>query len=331
MTTFSLHESDRVEDVCLVRSIPEKLPKESISLCSKSNKRYTRYVMVLRAVINLRRTLFILPNLFTVGALFCGFYSILLASEAVRPWDYWAAAWLIAFAAVFSVVDGRVARLTRTQSSLGNELDRLACIVSFGVAPASLMFYWGLSSEPIIGAVIASVYLGAVMVRLAHSSSLARFETDRRYVRGLGSPLAATILAGLVAVHTVYVGELGAVQTVHGLVMLIMLFLAGLMLSPIKFRTFAQLHFSRRTMARAAIILGALTYIGVATTVELGLLAALVGYVGLHLAGVGVRLERRLLRRKRGPSIPDVVEELAVVDELIDEDENEKPAEVQGL
>ena len=287
--------------------------------------------MALRAVINLRRTLFILPNLFTVGALFCGFYSILLASEAIRPWDYWAAAWLIGFAAVFSVVDGRVARLTRTQSRMGNELDRLACIVSFGVAPASLMFYWGLASVPIIGVVVASAYLGAVMVRLAHSSSLARFETDRRYVAGLGSPVAATILAGLVAVQSVYVGEFAAAQTDHGLLILIILFLAGLMLSPIKFRTFAQIRFSRRTTARAAIILGAMTYIGVATTVELGLLAALVGYVGLHLAGVGVRLERRLLRRNRGPAIPDEDEELAVVEELISDDEDEEPAEVQGL
>ena len=90
--------------------------------------------------INLRKSLFILPNLFTLSSIFCGFYAILLSGGNPSAEDLYRASLLIIFAMFFDMVDGRVARLTRTQSAFGMEIDSLADVVSFGVAPAVLSF-----------------------------------------------------------------------------------------------------------------------------------------------------------------------------------------------
>ena len=89
---------------------------------------------------NLRRSLFLLPNLITLSSLFCGLYAIVVASRAEQPASFDRAALLIVFALFFDMLDGRVARLTKTQSSFGLQFDSLCDVVSFGVAPAVLVY-----------------------------------------------------------------------------------------------------------------------------------------------------------------------------------------------
>ena len=95
-------------------------------------------------IVRLRKMMFVLPNLFTVTSIFCGFYALTLSSGEATPSQLYQAALAVFFAMFFDGFDGRVARLTRTQSQFGVELDSLADVISFGVAPAVLVFRWAL-------------------------------------------------------------------------------------------------------------------------------------------------------------------------------------------
>ncbi len=140
-----------------------------------------------------RRGIYILPNLFTTGALFAGFYAIVQAMN-----DQWERAAVAVFVAmVLDGLDGRVARLTRTQSEFGAEYDSLSDMVSFGAAPALIAYEWALRPLGRIGWIVAFVYCAGAALRLA------RFNTnievvDKRYFQGLPSPAAAALVAGLV-------------------------------------------------------------------------------------------------------------------------------------
>ena len=137
-----------------------------------------------------RRGIYLLPNLLTTGALFAGFYAIVAAVDA----NYVAAALAIFVATAFDTLDGRVARWTNTESTFGAEYDSLSDMVAFGVAPAFVMFFWGLSSLGQIGWVASFIYLACAALRLA------RFNTahDNSFFQGLASPSAAAIIASSV-------------------------------------------------------------------------------------------------------------------------------------
>src|SRR6516164_6621927 len=112
--------------------------------------------------MNLRKTFFILPNLFTLSSVFCGFFAITLSAAPQPNIDgLYQAAVAICFAYFFDLADGRVARLTKTQSNLGMQLDSLADVISFGVAPALLVYKWGLTQFGLLGIFIAFVFCGA--------------------------------------------------------------------------------------------------------------------------------------------------------------------------
>ena len=137
-----------------------------------------------------RRGVYLLPNLFTTGALFCGFYAVVAAMRG----DFVTAPIAILFALVFDGLDGRVARLTGSESKFGAEYDSLADMVSFGVAPSLVMFSWALGDLGKIGWSAAFVYVACAALRLA------RFNTkvgvvDSNFFSGLASPAAACILA----------------------------------------------------------------------------------------------------------------------------------------
>src|SRR5512137_1649588 len=140
-----------------------------------------------------RRGIYLLPNLFTTAALFFGFFAIVQAMN--QRFDQ-AAVWIFV-AMVLDGLDGRVARLTRTQSAFGAEFDSLSDMVCFGAAPALVMYEWALRDLGRIGWIAAFVYCVGAALRLA------RFNTnidvvDKRYFQGLPSPMAAALLAGLV-------------------------------------------------------------------------------------------------------------------------------------
>lgn len=140
-----------------------------------------------------RRGIYLLPNLFTTGALFAGFYAVVNGMNG----NFEAAAIAIFFAMVMDGFDGRVARLTNTQSAFGAEYDSLADMVSFGVAPALVMFCWSLQSLGKFGWAAAFVYVAGAALRLARFNT--QIETsDKRYFTGLASPSAAAVIAGFV-------------------------------------------------------------------------------------------------------------------------------------
>ena len=140
-----------------------------------------------------RRGIYLLPNLFTTAALFAGFYAIVQAMNL----RFEHAAVAIFVAMVLDGLDGRVARLTRTQSEFGAEYDSLSDMVSFGAAPALVMYEWALKDMGKLGWIAAFIYCAGAALRLA------RFNTnigvvDKRYFQGLPSPAAAALIAGLV-------------------------------------------------------------------------------------------------------------------------------------
>ncbi len=139
------------------------------------------------------RGIYLLPNLFTTGALFCGFYAVVAGMNGAFD----NAAIAIFVAMVLDGLDGRVARLTNTSSAFGAEYDSLSDMVSFGVAPALVTFSWALSGAGKFGWFCAFIYVAGAALRLA------RFNTqigsvDKRYFMGLPSPAAAASVAGLV-------------------------------------------------------------------------------------------------------------------------------------
>src|SRR5574340_469803 len=140
-----------------------------------------------------RRGIYILPNLFTTAALFAGFYAIVQAMNG----RYEQSAVAIFIAMVLDGLDGRVARLTRTQSAFGAEYDSLSDMVSFGAAPALVIYEWALKGMGKLGWIAAFIYCAGAALRLA------RFNTnigivDKRYFQGLPSPAAAAIVTGFV-------------------------------------------------------------------------------------------------------------------------------------
>ena len=138
-----------------------------------------------------RRGIYLLPNLFTTAALFAGFYAVVQALDG----QFQTAAVAIFAAIVLDGLDGRIARLTHTQSEFGAQYDSLADVVSFGVAPAVLSYTWALQPLGKIGWIVAFLYCAGAALRLA------RFNTnlgvvDKRYFQGLPSPAAAALVAG---------------------------------------------------------------------------------------------------------------------------------------
>lgn len=140
-----------------------------------------------------RRGIYLLPNLFTTGALFAGFYAIIAAMRG----DFEGAPIAILFAMVFDGLDGRVARLTNTASKFGEEYDSLSDMVSFGVAPALVIFSWGLQDLGKFGWSAAFIYVACAALRLARFNTQI-YTADKHYFTGLASPAAAAIIASTV-------------------------------------------------------------------------------------------------------------------------------------
>ncbi len=146
-----------------------------------------------------RRGIYLLPNLFTTAALFCGFYAILAAISG----EFEHAAVAIFIAMILDGLDGRVARMTNTQTAFGAEYDSLSDMVAFGLAPALVMYIWSLNSLGKMGWLAAFIYTAGAALRLA------RFNTqvgtaDKRFFQGIPSPAAAAIMAGSVWVAVDY-------------------------------------------------------------------------------------------------------------------------------
>lgn len=146
-----------------------------------------------------KRGIYLLPNLLTTAGLFAGFYAVVASMQGA----FASAAIAIFIAMIMDGLDGRIARMTNTQSDFGAEYDSMADMISFGIAPALVIYNWALFDLGKIGWLAAFVYVVGAALRLA------RFNTqvttaDKRYFQGLASPSAAAIIAGLVWLGTEY-------------------------------------------------------------------------------------------------------------------------------
>lgn len=203
------------------------------------------------------RGIYILPNLFTIGALFAGFYAIVQAMNG--RWEHAAVAIFIAM--VLDGLDGRVARMTHTQSAFGAELDSLSDMVSFGVAPALIMYVYSLKGLGKFGWIAAFVYCAGAALRLA------RFNTqlevaDKRFFQGLPSPSAAALVAGFVWVMIEY-GVSG--EEVAWLAAGVTLFAGISMVTNLKFYSGKEINL-RRSVPFFVVLLIVLFFILVSTS-----------------------------------------------------------------
>jgi CDP-diacylglycerol--serine O-phosphatidyltransferase len=185
-----------------------------------------------------RKGIYILPNLFTTAALFAGFYAIVQAMNG--QFEYAPAAIFIAM--IMDGLDGRVARWTHTESDFGAEYDSLSDMVSFGLAPALVIYEWALSGLGKLGWLVAFLYAAAAALRLARFNVQVG-SVDKRYFVGLPSPSAAALVVGLVWVLHSY-GVPG--KEMSFLALGFTLFAAVAMVSNIRYFSFKQFNVKER-------------------------------------------------------------------------------------
>jgi CDP-diacylglycerol--serine O-phosphatidyltransferase len=181
------------------------------------------------------RGVFLLPSLFTVGNLFCGYaciaYSMTGRLDAAAPF--------IGIAIILDMLDGRIARLTNTTSAFGVEFDSLADVVSFGAAPAVLAFKWGLSDVGRLGWAAGFLFLSAAAIRLARFNIQSSTHLDKRYFVGMPSPAAAGVVAATVFAFP-HLGD-GPWREVAAVALMVVP--AILMVSTLRFRSFKTINF----------------------------------------------------------------------------------------
>jgi CDP-diacylglycerol--serine O-phosphatidyltransferase len=231
------------------------------------------------------RGIYLLPNLFTLTALFAGFYSIVAAMKG----RFEIAAIAIFIAMVLDALDGRVARLTNTQTNFGAELDSLSDMVSFGVAPALLCYSWSLTTLGKLGWLAAFIFTATVALRLARFNT--RKSSDKRYFQGLACPAAAGILAAVVWVCVQQEIE----GTSLSVFMAILTIGTGLlMVSSIPYRSFKDTNLKDRIKF--------MTMLGVALVLVMVAMdppkVLFVTFIGYGLSGPVVRLWA-MLKKKR--------------------------------
>lgn len=179
------------------------------------------------------RGIYLLPNLFTTAALFAGFYSVVAAMKGY--FDLAAIAVFVAM--ILDALDGRVARMTNTQTAFGAQYDSLSDMVAFGVAPGLIVYSWSLSSLGKLGWLAAFLYTAATALRLARFNTQP-YDYDKRYFQGLPSPAAAGVIAGTVWLGNNYElqGLLVAIP-----VCILTVVTAALMVSTIRYYSFKQI------------------------------------------------------------------------------------------
>lgn len=184
-----------------------------------------------------RRGAAILPSLFTIGNLFLGFWAMVRTIHG----QYAEAAPLIFWAILLDVLDGRIARMTGTTSEFGAELDSLADVVSFGVAPALLAYSWGFATLPRVGWLVAFLFVACGTLRLARFN-VQKSSVDGRYFVGLPIPAAAAPVAALVNVSPMPVDE----KTHAVLWLALLIVLSFLMVSTFRYTSFKKVDLKSR-------------------------------------------------------------------------------------
>ncbi len=238
----------------------------------------------------------ILPHLFTVSSIFCGLYAIIQATDGTAADRFYLASVAILFAVLFDSADGRVARMTKTESDFGLQMDSLADVISFGVAPAILVYKWGLTQFGLVGMLVAFAYAACGALRLARFNVLAANgpKAPKHFV-GLPIPLAAATIVSLVLLHF----KMGGVLLgYHPVLIAVVLLLALLMVSNIRYRTFKEMSGSR--FAAPAVVVLALAILVAAWQTSFSLMMVIIctALVSLGPAEELVRFVRRRIHRR---------------------------------
>jgi CDP-diacylglycerol--serine O-phosphatidyltransferase len=191
-----------------------------------------------RTPIKMRRGIYILPNLFTTGNLFCGFWAII----SVFQEKFFYAAVAILLACAFDILDGKVARLSGATSKFGVQYDSLADLVSFGIAPALLAFSWALRPYGKFGWLAAFLFVVCGALRLARFN-VQSSSGEVKYFKGLPIPAAASMIALTILLYL----RLIETDWVKDIVILVMIYvLAFLMVSNIRYFSFKELNLAKR-------------------------------------------------------------------------------------
>ncbi len=295
---------------------------------------------IIWTAVDFRKTYYILPNLFTLSNAFSGFVSMSLSASGEGGTNLYLAALAICFGFFFDTFDGRVARLTKTQTDLGRDLDSLSDLITFGAAPALLIYKWGLSSFGRLGIFIAGLFVCAGAMRLARFNVLSRREEAHgqknpgKYTLGLTIPAAASVVVFMVLVsHGV-----GMYQTASQvLVAAVVLALSYLMVSRIRFRSFKDIRPTKKTFG-VVLLVGAVWIVMRMNRVHdvFIFLALIAAYIALGLTEEIIFLRRRLAERRaqqsgleppplaEAPRDEEVLAELGAFD---NEDDTENEAE----
>jgi CDP-diacylglycerol---serine O-phosphatidyltransferase len=244
-----------------------------------------------------RRGMYIIPSLFTLANLFCGYACVIFAMRG----EFATAAPFIGVAVVLDMLDGRIARMTGAASDFGKEFDSLADVISFGVAPAVLGYAWGLSAYGRVGWAVGFVFVSAAAIRLARFNIQTTTNPDKRYFVGMPSPAAAGVPAA-----TVYAFPFGLTDWYAALAVPLLLVPGLLMVSTIKYRSFKTIDFGRRRPSNA-LIFAALFIAAIATFPQWTLLV--IAYTYLFSAFVGLGWSR--LKARGSESTPSAADPLS--------------------
>ena len=236
-----------------------------------------------------RRGVALLPSLFTLGNMFCGYACVIYAMRG----DFETAAPFVGIAIVLDMLDGRIARLTGTASEFGVQFDSMADVISFGMAPAILAFTWGLDQLGRPGWAAAFLFVTAAALRLARFNIQAA-AVDKRYFVGMPSPAAAGVIAATVFAYPAGLGDPQAAFAAMALVVVP----AILMVSTVRFRSFKTFDLQARRPFRILIFFAVLIT-AIVTHPQIVLVLLAYAYLASPLLGA---LVTRVRRRPQAPA-----------------------------
>lgn len=244
--------------------------------------------------MNLRNAKYILPNLFTLSSVFAGFYAMVVTSRATSAQELSAAIYLLGLSMVLDGCDGRVARAANAQSEFGVQLDSLADAIAFGIAPAFLVYRWGLEGLGGLGLFVAFVFAATGILRLARFN-VAAAKGDggaSTHFQGLPIPLAAGTLLSVILAHLSLTHHMQA--SAPWSIALMVIGLGALMVSNVKYRTFKKVKMGRGLALTLLLVLGGLALVSIRYNVGLAFAALFSAYilVGLTESILGLGRKR---------------------------------------
>ncbi len=248
-----------------------------------------------RRSAHFRRGAYLLPSMFTIGNMFCGYACIVFAMRG----EYHTAAPFIGIAFIMDALDGRIARMTGSTSAFGLQLDSLADVISFGIAPAILAFAWGLHELGRWGWAIGFLFVAAAALRLARFNIQTGTSGDKRYFIGMPSPSAASVPAATVFAWPYQIDDWRAAL----LVVPVVVVPALLMVSTVRFRSFKTLNLGWRR-SYVPLFLVVLAVAAVAAEPRIMLAVSAYAYLLSAFIGMGVSRVRRKSRAAAGTPAP---------------------------